>query len=691
MSHIRWYPLVMRNVRAAGRARKPAFIPRLTALEDRTLLATLVVNPAGGPGIYTTIQAAVTAAAAGDTIAINPATYTEQVRINTSLTMMSTAPGVIIQPPPTLTQDPLGLTALVEINNSATVDMSDLTVQGPVPNGITIDAGILVVGGATANVTNSTIAHIRNETLNNISGTGYGILVGGASGSAQVGTATITNDTITDYQKEGIRVNGGSSATITGNTIATAGPASVIAQNGILINTGATATITGNTITGNQYTGPGSGPNPITNTPGAGIIVLGSASVTGNTVTGNDWGIYNSSTGTTISGNTVQGSFEGILLDQGTATVSNNTVDGNNIGVAVIAYMGNTANSQGTLLSNNIFNNGNGGLSFPGAGISVLAQAGATTTATATAHFNRIVGNFVGFDNTTTTPADATLNWWGINTGPNTTGGDKALGNVSTSPWLVLSLAASPSLITAGGTSTVTASVTSDSSGATHLTAPFFPNGIPIFFGATGGTITPASAPTQSGSASSSFTSTSSDPSVSATLDNQTVSLTIEVSPAVVPPVPAVVPPVVESLQRFGVHTQPTTFVLTFSTALEPAPAEDVANYRLNRVFGHRLGRAIPIKAAIYDPTTDTVALHPAHRVYLFGHYRLEVNGSTPTGVARATGLLLDGKGNGQPGSDFVTTFGKSILAGPNVQISRAERSPLHRSRTDAPHPQRHG
>ena len=92
----------------------------------------------------------------------------------------------------------------------------------------------------------------------------------------------------------------------------------------------------------------------------------------------------------------------------------------------------------------------------------------------------------------------------------------------------------------------MTASVTSDSSGATHLTAPFFPNGIPIFFGATGGTITPASAPTQSGSASSSFTSTPSDPSVSATLDNQTVSLTIEVSPPVVA-VP-VEPPVVEKL-----------------------------------------------------------------------------------------------------------------------------------------------
>ena len=71
-----------RDPRAPRRARKSAFVPRLAALEDRTLLATLVVNPTGGPGIYTTIQAAVTAAAAGDTIAINPATYTEQVTIN---------------------------------------------------------------------------------------------------------------------------------------------------------------------------------------------------------------------------------------------------------------------------------------------------------------------------------------------------------------------------------------------------------------------------------------------------------------------------------------------------------------------------------------------------------------------------------------------------------------------------------
>jgi hypothetical protein len=132
--------------------------------------------------------------------------------------------------------------------------------------------------------------------------------------------------------------------------------------------------------------------------------------------------------------------------------------------------------------------------------------------------------------------------------------------------------------------------------------------------------------------------------------------------------------PVVEGLQRFGYHDQPTAFVLTFSTALAPTSAEDVANYRLNPISGHHLGPTIPIKAAVYDPATDTVTLHPAHRVYLFRQYRLMVNGSTPTGVAGTTGLLLDGKENGQPGSDFVTTFGKEILAGP-IGVARVGRN----------------
>jgi hypothetical protein len=75
-----------------------------------------------------------------------------------------------------------------------------------------------------------------------------------------------------------------------------------------------------------------------------------------------------------------------------------------------------------------------------------------------------------------------------------------------------------------------------------------------------------------------------------------------------------------------------------------------------------------------------------ADRVYLYGLYRLAVNGSTPTGVAGATGLLLDGQGTGRPGTDFVTSFGEKILAGPNMPVRAAARSLHHRVLPKARH-----
>jgi hypothetical protein len=868
--------------RAGGPTRKTIYIPRLTALEARTLLTTLVVDPAGGTGVYTTIQAAVDAAnaAGGDSIEIHPATYTEQVTIDKSLTMMGTGPGAIIQAPSTLTQDPVsGLFALVEINNSATVNMSDLTVQGPVgpfTQPATINAGILVVGGATANVTNSTIAHIRNDPLTGVGNTGQAIEIGGARGSGQVGTATITNDIITDYQKTGILVRGGSTATITGNTISGSGPTAAIAQNGIQVDLGATATITGNTITGNEYTN--STPDPTDSNQATGILIDnfapviagGPIIVSNNTFggtaagAGNDLGISISNPEITveISGNTLQGNrFEGVLLSDGTATISNNNISGSNIGVAIVAFSGDTANANGTLTSNNITDNGNGNLSVPGGGIRLLTESGATTTVQATAHFNRIVGNSVGLDNTTAATVDATLNWWGSNAGPNGTGSDTTSGAATTSPWLVLTALAVPTVIGPGGTAVVTADLTTDSDGATHAAAPFFPENTPIAFSATGGTIAPTSVPTASGMALSTFISTTAGAgTASATLDNQTVTTPITVaainfpppqsspvtagrpfsqsfvatggaggfiyavsptggqlppgltldsttglvsgtpttpgtfpftvtatdlsgasvsvnstilvnqalvinpitppqgtvgtsysaqlstsggtapvtfalsggtalppglvlSPAglisgtptaagtfaftvtatdssgavaslplsiVVTPASQVAAPTVVNLQRFGFHAQPTTFVLTFSTALDPATAQDPANYRLNAVIGHRIGHAIRIKAAIYDPTIHAVTLHPAGRLKLFARYHLVVNGSTPTGVAGATGLLLDGRGNGVPGTDYVATFGTEILAGPNDPPRISRRSLHHQNLPTMTHASSH-
>src|SRR5262249_54066774 len=123
--------------------------------------------------------------------------------------------------------------------------------------------------------------------------------------------------------------------------------------------------------------------------------------------------------------------------------------------------------------------------------------------------------------------------------------------------------------------------------------------------------------------------------------------------------------PAVMSLQRFGYHAQPTAFVLTFSSALDPTRAQDPHNYTLRPVGpdGH-LGGRIPIVAAVYNPLAHTVTLHPATRLYLFQRYKLVVNGMPPAGLAGPSGILLDGRGNGIPGSDYVRIFGPTILAG---------------------------
>src|SRR5262249_7286511 len=124
-------------------------------------------------------------------------------------------------------------------------------------------------------------------------------------------------------------------------------------------------------------------------------------------------------------------------------------------------------------------------------------------------------------------------------------------------------------------------------------------------------------------------------------------------------------PPTVVALRRFGYHEQPTEFVLTFSSALDPTRAQDPNNYTLRPigVDGH-LGRRMTIVSAVYDPIAHTVTLHPAKLVYLFQRYQLVVNGMSPNGVTSSSGVLLDGAGNGVPGSNYVRVFGRGILAG---------------------------
>jgi parallel beta-helix repeat protein len=539
MSHHAWFRLAKSNGRATVRARIRTFIPRIEALEERTQPSTLVVSPGGiVPGSFASVQQAVNAAnqAGGDTILIDPGTYTEQVTINKSLSIQGNPTGAIIQAPATLNSD-LGQTALVEIGStmgSITVNMSALTLEGPGPS-----TGIYIVRGATANITGTTIDKMRQNPLNGVQ-TGRGILVG-STGQSQVAHAIITGCTITDYQKSGIVTGGtGTTVTVTGTTVTGVGPTSLIAQNGIQITEGTTAMVDNNTVSGNEFTGTNSGPDPTLAVQSIGIFILGSASVSGNKVMANDVGIDNAGSGTPIDGNTAQSNrFVGILVHQGSGTISNNIVTGNNIGVAVEAVAGDTVKSQATLISNTITNNGNGGLAFPGGGIRLLVGTGATTTPAATANFNRLIGNALGLGNATAATVDATNNWWGSNAGPGGAGSDTVSGPVNFNPWLVLQVTPSPNSVQPLGTASIVASLTTNSAGMNTSALGHVPDGIPVSFSATSGAVAPTAGATSAGTAATKFTAGSSAGTVpaSATIDNQTETAQIKIS-VLLPPTP---------------------------------------------------------------------------------------------------------------------------------------------------------
>ena len=118
--------------------------------------------------------------------------------------------------------------------------------------------------------------------------------------------------------------------------------------------------------------------------------------------------------------------------------------------------------------------------------------------------------------------------------------------------------------------------------------------------------------------------------------------------------------PRVTRVLRYGFHDQSTFLVISFDSALAAAAAENVLNYK---IVGPA-GRPIKVESAVYDAATNTVMLRPAGRLNIHRSYRLTINGTADPGLTNPAGTLLDGAGNGQPGSNYVTTLTWRNLAG---------------------------
>ena len=83
------------------------------------------------------------------------------------------------------------------------------------------------------------------------------------------------------------------------------------------------------------------------------------------------------------------------------------------------------------------------------------------------------------------------------------------------------------------------------------------------------------------------------------------------------------------------------------------------------------------------------MTLTPARQLYLFGHYQLVVNGTSPTGVSDIYGNLLDGAGTGRPGSDYVRVFGQEVLVGQSPPAGPRGHAAAHAAHTHLTRPGR--
>lgn len=275
---------------------------------------------------YTSIQAAVNNALAGDSIRVCPGLYQERVRINAgknNLTLFATVRGeAVIQAPASLGADPY---AIVRINGAQNIVFRDFTVAGPLPDALfcsttDVRAGLAVIGGGSATIRDNVFRDIRStsESLRNCFN-GVAVAVGNPF-TGDIGTATIVNNFFERYQAEGILVNqSGSSATIDGNDLRGISDSPTnTPQNGIEVSDGATGEVRNNKVEDHRF--------PPQTVGSSGIITsnAGRVRIINNQANRNDFGIISAAETNPlrVSQNlTTYNTFDGISLYSTTGAV----------------------------------------------------------------------------------------------------------------------------------------------------------------------------------------------------------------------------------------------------------------------------------------------------------------------------------------------------------------------------------
>ena len=299
-----------------------------------------------GPASYATIGAAATFAPTGSIIDVCPGTYPEQVVITKRLTLIGVQSGTA------------GATAVVAVPSSGVVPnvydihghhiaaqiavldssavISNLTVDGSGNNlsGCATNLEGIYFQNSTGTITQNVV---RNQILDSADlGCQVGLAINVESNNGASPAVTISNNSVHNYQKNGITAKGsgvsglgGPKATVSANTVIGIGATPAIAQNGIEIAFGATGKVNSNYVADDVYTGG--------YWASSGILIYAAANVTAsaNTVENAQYAIvtvsdptYGVADGATISSNHIGGGADSIDLCSNNNSATANTIYG---------------------------------------------------------------------------------------------------------------------------------------------------------------------------------------------------------------------------------------------------------------------------------------------------------------------------------------------------------------------------
>jgi parallel beta-helix repeat protein len=359
-----------------------------------------------------TITYALTQNTGDTTILVAAGQYPEQLTITAPVTIVGAGATTVLDPATLAAKDtdPNHSTSpypFIDVNGATNVKLKNLAVDGSAAVSSWTGCNQNPIGvyyhNAAGSMVSVTVTNIQEPPALFGCQSGLGVYV--ASDNAMSSSVTMSKLTVSAFQKNGVTCrDAGTSCKLTGSHITGVGPTSQIAENGFEGYGVASITATGDTVSGDSYTGGGSG-NQAT---GLLILDVGTVSATHNHLSNNDIGGYFADDGTgpsagtwTISNNTVThatagsaaaGYGDGIVLDSTTnsVTVSMNTVKTNaEYGIALYGA------SNATVTGNTVSNNSSDGIYVGGPG-STLPTSGADKISSNTVTSNH--GNGINAD-----------------------------------------------------------------------------------------------------------------------------------------------------------------------------------------------------------------------------------------------------------------------------------------------------